>query len=324
MLAAIGVAISCLLACISRDIQSTAFRWLSLGASPESTDHIVLLHSHLPRMYAAFVVGAGLSCVGVTYQGLLRNPLASPYTLGIASAAALGGLMGTWIPAIGLGFSLASPIAFAIVGALVGSAFIGVLAMRQAAWNPTTLVLAGVVIALLCSSVITLLQFLAGLRDLSKMTRWLMGSLDWVPATTTTMVAAIVCVSCGIIYRQAKALNAISGGNDWASGLGFDTTKTTKILLATTAICIGALVGLAGPIAFVGLVIPHLCRSLVGPDHQKLFPIAIVFGGLFLAVCDNIARLLTLAGVPVGLVTAAVGAPFFLTILLKNHKHNWS
>ncbi len=285
---------------------------------PLGTDALILLQIRLPRILLAFTVGAGLACVGAIYQGLLGNPLADPYILGSSSGAALGastamvlGFFGIWIIPV-----------FAFAGSCLALIIVYVLARSENRLPLQTLLLSGVIVnAFLFALVMFLLSF-AG-KDSSHILMWLLGSLSSATPSVTAITAVITAAGIIIASFFAWEINIISLGEEKAQQLGVDTEKTKKYLLIVTSLIVGAVVSASGLIGFVGLIVPHMVRILTGHDQRKLIPCSIFAGGIFLIMCDTFARTaLQPRELPVGVITALCGAPFFLYLLKSSGKRH--
>jgi iron complex transport system permease protein len=272
----------------------------------------IVLDLRLPRVLTAMVVGLALSTAGTCFQGLLRNPLADPYVLGTASGAALGAAIAVVLPvrvAI-LGFGLLHALAF--LGALVSVAIVYRLTRVSALGPLTGLLLTGYAVGSLLAAGLALAMYLsgAGLRQIFFYLLGGFGSSSWeqlVPA------ALLIVPGCALICARARSLNALLLGDESAAHLGLDVRRERRLLLALAALVTAAAVAISGLIGFVGLVVPHVVRLLVGPNARLVLPLSGAFGAMFLALADLAAR--TPGEFPVGIVTAVVGAPFFLYLL---------
>jgi len=293
----------------------------------KTTDSDVLLKIRLPRIILAALVGAALACAGVTLQAILRNPLADPYILGISSGAALG-VITAMVFGISISFWAGSTISlFAFIGA-IGTVwlvwFIGHFAAGSGA--VTSLLLAGVVINAFFSAIIMFLTSIAKSNQVRATAMWLMGNLT--DKDTSVLVVSGLCIIAGIIIliSIAARLNVLSLGYAEAKALGVNTTKIKLIAFGVSAFITAIAVSLTGLIGFVGLIVPHGVRLVCGPDHRQLIPISAFTGAAFLAIADTIARS-AFAGseLPVGVITALIGGPFFLILLARNsRKVNWA
>ena len=287
---------------------------LSIPVTWPATTEAIVLDLRLPRVLTAMVVGTGLAVAGATFQGLLRNPLADPYVLGTASGAALGAAIAVIIPVRGLilEFGLLHGLAFA--GAL-GSVTVVYRLSRTSPLAPlTSLLLTGYAVGSLLAAGLAMAMYLAG-SGLREIFAYLLGGFDGSSWTRLAVAAPLILGGSALILLRARALNGFLLGEEAAAHLGVDVRSERAILLALASLVTAAGVAVAGLIGFVGLVVPHLVRLLVGPNARLVLPISALFGASLLAVADVVARML--GGVPVGVVTAVVGAPFFLALLRR-------
>ena len=274
----------------------------------------IILKIRLPRIILAVITGAALSVAGVAFQALLRNPLADPYVLGVSSGAALGASIGI---ALGL-LSLTPFIGF--IGALVTMYIVYNLAKTGQRIPVTSLLLAGVVMGAFLASLISLLMSLLG-KDMHKIMFWLMGSLSHANTNLIIIVFILVLIGIIIIYSLSRELNIILLGEESAQHLGVSIELVKKILFASASLITGAVVSITGLIGFVGLIIPHTVRLLIGPKHNNLILGSALVGSIFLIIADTVARtIIAPAEIPIGVITALVGAPFFLFLLIKKKK----
>jgi iron complex transport system permease protein len=293
---------------------------LGLDADVSEQALAVLLQIRLPRIVLALLAGAGLAVSGAALQALFRNPLADPGLLGISSGAALGaGLMIVAAPA---GFAaglrgLAVPLA-AFAGALAATAAVLLLAGRQARWAPSATLLAGIAVNALAGAGIGLLSYLADDAALRNFTFWTLGSLASATWPVLLPVALLAVPALGLLLKRAAALNVLLLGEAEAGHLGLDVRRLKAQVIALAALAVGALTALTGIIGFLGLVAPHLVRLCIGPDHRALLPGAALAGALLLGAADLGARTLAApAELPIGLLTALIGGPFFLWLLRR-------
>ena len=286
---------------------------------PHDSDYVIVTSVRLPRVLLAAVVGAGLSVAGVAMQGVFRNPMASPSVLGISSGAAFGASL-----AIVLGFSFVGG-AWAIPAMAfifcVATMFLVYGISRTGGIVPVeTLLLAGIAVGALFSALVSFMQFIAG-EQLSSVVFWLMGGLSSATWDQLVVVTPLIAIGTLAIMWFGRDLNLMTIGEEHASSLGVDTQKVILYLTVATSVVVAAAVSVSGVIGFVGLIIPHIIRMMVGPDHRILIPASIVAGAAFLVLTDTFARtILAPAELPVGIVTAVLGAPFFL-YLLRRRKH---
>jgi iron complex transport system permease protein len=271
----------------------------------------------LPRVLLSLLAGGGLALSGLGYQTLFRNSLAEPYTLGVASGAALGAVVALRFEnaAAPMGLSLVALASFA--GALGATALVVGLALRREGVATQTLLLAGVAVSLSCSATILFLQYLADSTQTFRMVRWMMGGLAVVGYREVLwLVPWVVGGSC-VLLALRWDLNLLLTGEELAASRGVDLNHLRLKVLLATSLMIGALVAVAGPIGFVGLIVPHIVRRWVGQDHLYLAPACLLGGGAFLATCDVAARIVMApAELPVGVLTALLGGPFFLSLLV--------
>ena len=285
----------------------------------ENTDAQIFFIARLPRTLAGACVGALFAAAGVVFQGLLRNPLATPFTLGVSTGAALGAVFAisfNW--SLGFAGISAVPVA-AFVGSLVAVVIVYALAQaRHRGLSTTVLLLAGVTMNAFFSAMILFVQYFASFADTYRTLRWLMGDLDVssyqpILAALPTMIPAFA-----VFAWLARPLNLLSLGPDSAESRGLDVAKAQRAAFLSASLATGAAVSIGGPIGFVGIIIPHLVRLLVGPDHRLVLPAATLFGAAFLVACDLVARtILAPVELPVGIITALIGGPFFLWLLIR-------
>jgi iron complex transport system permease protein len=276
------------------------------------TDETIIVHIRLPRILLGILVGAGLSIAGVVLQALLRNPLAEPYILGISSGGTVGAIIALSASLGVLGISLSSFTGSALVMILVYS-----LAHRRGQLDTYTLLLAGVMIGAFFNAAILLIiaVFTQELRDAFL---WLMGNLSTARAESLIVVGPVIVVIGIILLWNAKSLNLIATGDETAMQLGINVRSVKRISYLLASILTGAVVSVSGVVGFVGLIIPHICRILFGPDHRLLLPASALLGATFLVITDTLARtIIAPAEIPVGAVTAAVGAPLFVYLLRR-------
>ena len=267
----------------------------------------------------AALVGASLAVAGVLFQALLRNPLADPYVLGVSGGAALGG-----IAALTLGASLGLPGAAvplaAFAGAVLATLLLYAIASVRGFVSSTHLLLTGVVFNAFASAGIVFLASLAGFSEGNRIFLWLIGSLSAARVDLAVWVAAFLGVALAVAWPAARALNLLALGEEAAQQLGVDVARQQRMLLFANSLLVGAAVSVAGLIGFVGLIVPHLLRLIVGPDHRLLVPAAALAGAAFLVICDTAARsLLGARELPVGAITALLGGPLFLLLLRRHH-----
>ncbi len=287
-----------------------------LGRSVPELVASVVLGLRLPRILLAALAGGGLAVAGVAFQALTRNPLADPAVLGVASGAALGavvaqivGLEGSLLATVGLS-------ALAFLGALVAATAVYLVASVGGRLPIQTLLLAGVIVGLFCSAATTLLISLVDFARLGGIVHWLMGSLGALGYRPVGVMALGCLVGVGMIYTQARALNLLALGEEPALQLGVEAERVKRLIFVGASLLTGVVVAQTGPIGFVGLIVPHAVRLALGSDNRVLIPAAAGAGAAFLVLADTLARVVARpAELPVGVVTAFCGAPFFIYLL---------
>jgi iron complex transport system permease protein len=266
-----------------------------------------------------FLAGSGLALCGMVFQAMFHNPLATPFTLGVASGASLGAAIYVYI---GFSFTLLGidgGTFAAFAGALLAISFVYAVSRFQNGFSPETLLLTGVAISFFFSSLILFTQYLSNINDSFQILRWLMGSLTTVGYDEVLQLLPFVALTTAVILWLSRELNLLMAGDDIALSRGVSVHSIRYLLFLITSLCVGAIVALCGPIGFVGMMVPHICRLLVGADHRYLIPTTLLFGGSFLIICDAIARLIIApAEIPVGVITTLLGGPFFLWLLIKS------
>jgi iron complex transport system permease protein len=284
----------------------------------------IVLRVRLPRVLLGALVGACLAVSGVLFQAMLRNPLADPYVLGVSGGAALGGIIVLSLgSAVGLGYEAVPPAAFA--GCLITTAVLYAIAGVNARVSTTSLLLTGVVFNAFASAAIVFLASMAGLTEGASIFLWLIGSLSSIRVEVTGWVAAFLVLGLGSTFPLARSLNLSALGGESAEQLGVDIDRQRRIVLIASSLMVGAAVSVAGMIGFVGLIIPHLLRLILGPDHRLLIPASALGGATFLVICDAIARtILNGRELPVGAITALAGGPLFLWLLRRYHQRVFS
>jgi ABC-type Fe3+-siderophore transport system permease subunit len=288
----------------------------------DNLDAQIFFIARLPRVIAAAVVGASLAAAGVVFQALLRNPLASPDTLGVSSGAALGAIVAITfhldvplfgLPAVPLSSLLGSACALGVVYALATA--------RRRGLSTTVLLLAGVTMTAFMTALILFTQYLADFAETFRTVRWLMGTLDVGGYTLIVSVLPMLVVAFVLFASLPRALDLISFGESAAASRGVNVVRAERTALVSASLATGAAVAIAGPIGFIGIIVPHLVRLVVGSDHRLVLPASILFGAAFLIACDLVARtVFAPLEVPVGVITALVGGPFFLWLLVRSSR----
>ncbi|OAK51412.1 MULTISPECIES: iron chelate uptake ABC transporter family permease subunit [Rhodococcus] len=278
----------------------------------------IVWEERLPRSLVAAACGSGLGICGVIMQSLLRNPLADPFVLGISSGASTGAVI---VGVLGVGGAALGLSGGAFIGALVAFGLVLLLA-NLSGGNHDRVILAGVASTQLFSALTSLVIFAFADSDETRgVMFWLLGSLEGVRWNDVVLCVAVVAVGVGICFYYAFVLDAFSFGNEVASSLGIDVRTARTALLVVTALITATLVSVAGAIGFVGLVLPHAARFLVGPRHQRLIPVTAVMGAVFMVWVDAVSRVaFAPTPLPVGVGTALVGVPAFIAILARRKR----
>ena len=285
----------------------------------DNIDAQIFFVARLPRVLAAALVGSALALSGVVFQALLRNPLASPDTLGVSAGAALGAMMAI---TFSVDFSLlgisAVPLA-SFAGSMGALAIVyGLSTARRRGTSAVVLLLGGVTVHALLSAVIAFVQYLADFTQTFRNVRWLMGSLDVASYAPIAAALLPLTIAWAGFATLPRVLDLISVGSESAAARGVNVERTERIALISASLATGAAVSLAGPVSFVGIIVPHLVRLIVGADHRLVLPASALFGGAFLIGCDLVARtIIAPLELPVGIVTAIIGGPVFLWLLFR-------
>ena len=285
----------------------------------DNVDAQIFFVARLPRTLAGALVGASLASAGVVFQGLLRNPLATPFTLGVSAGAALGAMLaitfGWTLGAIGIPAVPAASFA----GSIGAVAIVYALARaKHRGLSTNVLLLAGVTMNAFFSALILFVQYFADFAETYRTLRWLMGDLDISAYEPIVTALPLVVVAFVVFARLARPLNLLSLGPDAAETHGIEIVRAQRAAFFSASLVTGAAVSVGGPIGFVGIVIPHLVRLMVGADHRIVLPASALFGAAFLVGCDVLARtLMAPVELPVGVITAMIGGPFFLWLLVR-------
>lgn len=281
-----------------------------------SPEYVVMLRVRLPRILAAFLIGAALSVSGGAYQNMFKNPLVSPDILGVATGAGFGA-------SIAIFYHLSAPATQLLAfGMGLAVAFLSYAVSRRVKFGQTvSLILAGTMFGALCLAGTTMLKYLADSSDtLPAITFWLMGSLAKVDFSALSFSLIPMAIGFVMIFLLRWRLNLLSLGDEEAQSVGVNPRRTrlfaivAATLLCASAVCLGGLIG------WVGLMIPHIARGLVGPQFKKMLPACVLLGGIFLLLMDDLARSVSVMEIPLGVLTAVVGAPFFLVLIMRNRE----
>ena len=288
--------------------------------SPEDPARLILLKIRLPRIALAGMVGFSLSLGGVVFQALLRNPLADPFILGVSSGAAFGAILGIFL---GFTFTLGVP-SLSFAGALITVYLVLAIGTRRMGMESSSILLTGVIINAFFTAIIMFFISTSGDSRLHAMLYWLYGDLSQSRLGPLALLVPVVAVASAVLFGYSKDLNLLTAGEENAFQMGVDVEKTKRICLLTVSLMIGLTVSLSGLIGFVGLILPHLARMVFGSDHRLLIPAASLGGAIFLIAADTLARtIISPSELPVGVITAFLGAPFFI-FLLKTRGSQWS
>ena len=284
----------------------------------DSTDFHIFWNLRVPRVLVAFGAGSGLAVCGMVFQALFLNTLATPFTLGVAGGAScgaafvifIGGFSGLYVgPSVTLG---------ALIGAGLAMALVLAFGQTRMGHQRHVILLAGVAVSFFFSSLLLFIQSLSSFYQSFQIIRWLMGGIS-VAGYREVLVLLPVLIPCFLLlFRFGPHLNLLLMGEDIAQSRGLEVAKTRRLLFLVVSVMVASIVSVTGPIGFVGMVIPHICRLLWGGDHRQLAPASLLVGGTALVVCDLVSRfLMAPSGIPVGVVTSLLGAPFFFFLLLS-------
>ncbi|MBX3228983.1 MAG: iron ABC transporter permease [Labilithrix sp.] len=284
-----------------------------------SLDRAIVVEVRLPRVLLGALAGAGLSIVGVALQALLRNPLAEPYVLGVSGGSAVGATL-----AIMIGISSVSVVPlFALGGGLAATAVVHAIAAAAPTDRGMTVLLAGIVVNAMASAVITFVKTLVTQTKAQELLFWLTGFLDVPPRSSLVAIAVYVAIGAAILLRDAARLNVLALGDSAAEHLGVSVRAVERRIYLASALVVGAIVSVTGLIGFVGLLVPHALRRVVGPDARVLMPASLGFGGAVLVACDLVSRAsfrFLYREPPVGAVTALLGGSLFLFLFIRSRR----
>jgi len=293
---------------------------------PEAIDPsypFVILEVRLPRILSAVLVGGGLAVAGCVFQSLLQNPLADPYTLGISSGAAFGASLAILLLILGISFSAALIIPlFAFVGAVATLIAVFSLSAPSARLSSNSLILSGIIISAILSAGISLIKFLAD-EQVNAIIFWLMGSFIGRNWSDVLLLFVLVVPSSLILMLYARELDIMTFGDRTSDSLGIDTARIRKYILVIASLATSACVSVSGIIGFVGLIVPHFVRLILGPSNRLLIPCSFLCGCILLLVADTITRVFLPTELPIGVLTALIGGPLFCYIFRKNQLQRW-
>lgn len=286
---------------------------------PSNIAQSVVLRVRLPRVLEALVCGAGLGVGGAAFQGVFRNPLVGPQIIGVSTGAAFGGAL-----AIFLGLGLSGLMGSAFLFGMVALLAVFLLSRMDSRSSLLMVVLAGVVVSAFFGALVSLLTYLADPNDsLPAIVYWLMGSFATASYPKLFMVSLVTLVCISVLFALRFRINLLSLGDEEARAFGVPVERIRWLILVSVTLMVSSGVAVAGVIGWVGLVVPHLARMLVGPDHRKLLPAATLVGGGYMVIVDTVARSLTVAEIPLGVLTAIIGAPVFAWLLRRTKDGGW-
>lgn len=301
------------------DLTTRQFIDVIMGRAADSTEAAILLEIRLPRVLLALVAGVGLAVAGVTWQGVLRNPLADPYLIGVSAGGALGAGIALFAKGtLPLG-SQAVPV-FAFVGSLCALGVVWGISGRGAAFSVERMLLAGVAVGSFLSAILSMLLFW-NQESLTTLYFWMLGSFSGRSWEDLRLALPYLAVGIGLLFGQLRHLNVLQLGSQRARALGVDTAEAQRWLIVGASLITASVVAVCGMIGFVGLVVPHVTRLLVGPDLRRVLPASGLLGALLLVAADLAARTLWAPSeMPVGVLTALLGAPFFLYLIARERR----
>ncbi|WP_416148838.1 FecCD family ABC transporter permease [Salipaludibacillus sp. HK11] len=300
-------------------IIDNVFGWQLLSDFPEVQDRIIW-NIRLPRVLLAFCVGASLALAGAAFQGLLRNPLADPYTIGVSSGAALGAVIVIFfqVTIVGLGgFTL--PIV-AIIGGFISLMLVfGLVRIASRSFAIETIILAGIIMSSFIGAIISLVISLGDQDSMTQIIYWLYGSVGMRGWSHVQLIVPFMIIGMFILLVHYRELNALALGEEAAEHIGVNVKRGKYYILVGASLLTGASVAVSGSIGFVGLVIPHLVRLIIGPNHRHVLPLSFLVGGGFLIIADLVSRMIIAPKeLPIGVITALIGAPVFALLLIRN------
>lgn len=285
-------------------------------------DYQIFFNIRLPRVLLAFIAGAVLSVCGMCFQSIFRNDLATPFTLGIASGASFGAVLYIFLggPILLIPFISGSSLA-SFTGALIALSIIYGLVRYKQYVKLEDILLGGIAITFFFNSLILILQFKSESSQLSEMLYWMIGGLQIIGYEQINFTLPFIVVGVIIIFKNLREMDLLLIGEDLAKSRGVNVVKVRQHLFLAVSLIVGAIVSVCGPIGFIGLMGPHICRKFVGAHHKTLFFASFLFGGVFLLISDTVARSLFYpTELPVGLITSSIGGPFFFWLILKGKK----
>jgi len=317
-------ALFCLLVlAIAPWVGSAGIRWQNVVAG-HSPDREIFMVARLPRILFGAVVGGALAVAGVLFQAILRNSLATPFTLGISTGSSFGAVVAIWLGLEVVVFGVPFVSLAAFVGAFLTILLVFFIARSGSALPTFTLLLAGVTLNFVFGALIMFIHYAANFSQSYMMTRWMMGSLDTADMKTVLRTAPFVIGCLAALIWLAPQFNPLAGGEEWAASRGVNVRRLKNISYFIGSILTGAVTAFSGPIGFVGLIVPHTIRLIAGRDHRIVIPASFFLGSAFLVLCDTAARtILAPTEIPVGVITALLGGPFFIILLKRKRGELW-
>lgn len=296
---------------------TTSINWDDIW-SPESIHYEIFWNLRIPRSLVGFLAGAGLAISGLVFQVIFLNALATPYTLGISSGSSFGAAVMISLGAGSGWLSRGGTTVGALMGGALTVALILLFSKTKLGSQRHTMLLAGVAISFFFSSLLLLTQYLANFYQSFQIIRWLMGGISIAGYREVLILTPVVVAGFGWLYWRSETLNLLLLGDDLAHARGMSVNRSKRQFVVVVSIMVAVIVSVTGPIGFVGMVIPHVCRIVWGTHHRVLLPLVALVGGIVLVVCDLVARLLLAPNeMPVGIITSLFGAPFFFFLLIK-------
>jgi len=295
-----------------------ALPWDVYAGGGTSSQSVIFWQIRVPQVITAFLAGAGLAVSGMSFQAMFRNPLATPFTLGVASGASLGAAI-----YIRSELSLDVPgfpgiTLFAFVGALGAISIVYGLSVVRRGLSTAGMLLAGVAVSFFCSSLLMFIQYISRVGHSIQILHWVMGGLNVFGYQQVFQVLPFVVTGAAVTVYLSQELNLLLMGDDLAASRGVAVGRVKVTLFLVISLTVAGVVAVTGPIGFVGMMVPHIVRLVIGADHRVLTPACLLFGGTFLVLCDRLSRsVVPPADVPVGVITALLGGPFFLWLLLR-------
>lgn len=290
-----------------------------LQNAPATTGQRIFWNVRLPRVLLSFVVGATLSMCGMAFQALFRNALATPFTLGLSSGASFGAIL-----AVKMGldisiFGVSTTHVFAFSGGVLSIALVYGIARLKRHGTTAVMLLSGIAVSLFFNSLILFIQYLADITEAVTILRWLLGGLTVVGYQAVAEVGIISLGGLGVLFYKRSELNLLMTSDEIATGRGIDVEKTRVIIFLAVSMAAGSVISICGPIGFLGLIVPNIMRLVFGSDHFDLAPACFFGGGVFLVICDTLARsLIYPAEIPVGVILSLLGGPFFIWVLFRS------